>query len=111
MSDDIYVRPSTEHNRLKVATKEIGPDNDKTHLPEYLRVDGEGNELDAENPSSVEISVEGAAVGEDNPLAVEALSTIDMLRNLLEVNTEMLNQMKTMNAHFMEWDGDEHGDN
>jgi len=52
--NDIYVRPSTEHNRLKVATKEIGPTNDKTHYPEYIQVDEDGNEITGSNPLPVE---------------------------------------------------------
>ena len=50
----------------------------------------------------------------DNPLpvtaptalSVEYTDLIDLNRKILETNENILNQLKSMNAHFTEWDGD-----
>lgn len=90
--DNIDVNPGTQTNKVSVATDVV----DNVHYPVYKLAVGDDGEA--------------GLVTDENPVPMEALGLVDEFRNLLEVNREILNQLKTMNAHFAEWDGDEYGD-
>ena len=56
MADNVYVRPSTEFNRVKVATDEIGEQDQAVHYPIYkiaYGVAGEATQVDHATPLPV----------------------------------------------------------
>lgn len=89
MADNIEVNPGDAAGHVSVKTDVV----DDVHVPVYKQGFGADGEL--------------TLVDTDNPIPMESLGLEGRTRDLLEINEEILNQLKIMNAHFSEWDGDE----
>lgn len=89
MADNIGVKPNTSSAAVSVATDNVNG----IHYPVYkfaIGPDGSATLIDS-----------------DNPIPVESTDLIDLLREIRDVNKEILKQMKTINAFYREWDGDQ----
>lgn len=92
MVDDIKVRGSTYPTAVKIAVEKIGD----TYYPIYKLAVGEEGEA--------------TLMGKDAPVSVESIRLYDLTRDIRDTNLEILKQLKLMNSHFSEWDGNEDGD-